>query len=397
MKRYLILTFLFLFCGHNFGLKTGLDSSLLAATTELENLVNSGIANRYYPGAQLLIGTPGKIIMEQNFGKYTYDSNAQTVTSSSIFDIASVTKVVATTSAIMQLYDNGRLNINDNVSLYIPEFATQEKGEIRIVNLLLHNSGFKAWVPFYKTLTTRQQVLEAIYNMDLEYKVGTKFVYSDLNAVLLGIIVEKITDMPLDEYCRINIFEPLAMSRTCFVPNAELKGWALPTENDSYWRNRLLKGEVHDETAALLGGVSGNAGLFSNARDLYEFMCVMLQRGAYYNPHSRGLREEQFAHSDVIQLFTKKWETPMYNNLRGLGWDTKPEPTSFRAPCGEKFSVNSFGHTGYTGTSVWADTDRNLIVIFLTNRVYPSRDNNGIREIRPEIHNLAMDLLNEQK
>lgn len=386
MKRYCILIFLFIFSG----LKA-------ATTTEIETLVNSGISNKYFPGAQLLIGTPEKILMEKSFGKYTYDSDAKDVYASSIFDLASVTKVIATTTAIMQLYENGKLNINDNAWLYIPELANNGKENIRISNLLLHNSGLKAWIPFYKSCTTKEQVLETIYNIKLDYPVGTKFVYSDLNAVLLGIIVEKISGMTLDEYCRLNIFQPLGMENTFYLPKDNDKQRALPTENDSYWRNRLLQGEVHDETAAMLGGVSGNAGLFSNARDLYLFLCVMLEKGKYYNPYTRGLKEEKFANADVIGLFTKRWETAAYNNSRALGWDTRPEPTSYRSPCGEKFSANSFGHTGYTGTSVWADADKNLIVIFLTNRVYPSRENNGIREIRPDIHNFAIDLLNEQK
>lgn len=383
MKRYFILILFLSISGLSF-----------ATTTELENLINNGIANKYFPGAQLIIGTQEKIIYEKNFGKYTYDTDAQAVTESSMFDLASVTKVIATTSAIMKLYDENKLNINDNVSLYIPEFATQEKGDIKIVNLLLHNSGLKAWIPFYKTCATREQALQVLYNTPLDYAVGTKFVYSDLNAVLLGLIVEKITGMSLDAYCTENIFFPMGMDNTAFNPNAGMKKMCMPTENDSYWRKRLLQGEVHDETAAIMGGVSGNAGLFSTAEDLYKFMKVMLSRVSYYNAHSRGLREEKIASPDVINLFLKKWDTPKYNNSRGLGWDTKPEPTSYRAPCGEKFSDNSFGHTGYTGTSVWADTDKNLIVIFLTNRVYPSRDNNGIREIRPEVHNMAVELVN---
>jgi len=387
VKRYCILIFLFLFSG-----------SKAATVTEIESLVNGGISKKYFPGAQLLIGTPEKILMNENFGKFTYDSDAKDVNASSIFDLASVTKVIATTTAIMQLYDNGRLNINDNAWLYIPELANNGKENIRISNLLLHNSGLKAWIPFYKTCTTKEQVLETIYNIKLDYPVGSKFVYSDLNAVLLGIIVERISGMSLDEYCTKNIFQPLGMENTFYLPKDKDKQRALPTENDSYWRNRLLQGEVHDETAALLGGVSGNAGLFSNAEDLYQFLRVMLEKGKYYNPYTRGLTEEKFANADVIGLFTKKWETAAYNNSRALGWDTKPEAgSSYRAPCGEKFSGNSFGHTGYTGTSVWCDSDRNLIVIFLTNRVYPSRENNGIREIRPDVHNFAIDLLNEQK
>lgn len=386
MKRLYIFIFLILF------------SNLFGATTsEIENLVNSGISNRYFPGAQLIIGTSEKILLEKNFGKYTYDADAPSVTDGSMFDIASVTKVVATTSAIMLLYENKRIDIYDKVSKYIPEFANNGKENITILNLLLHNSGLKAWIPFYKTCTTAQQALDIIYNVNLEYTPETKFVYSDLNAVLLGIIVERVTFMGLDEYCQKNIFYPLGMENTMFKPNAEKRAMVLPTEKDTYWRNRLLQGEVHDETAAILGGVSGNAGLFSSAEDLFEFMKVMLARGEYYNPYSAGLRGEKFANGDVIDFFTKKWTGVNYPNSRALGWDTKPEPTSFRCPCGEKVSENAFGHTGYTGTSIWADADKKLIVIFLTNRVYPTRESNGIREIRPEIHNLAVQLLQEQQ
>lgn len=382
MKRIYILIFL---------LFSGTSANLFAlSTAEIENLINKGINEKSFPGAQLIIESHGNTILEKNFGRYTYDADAPAVNANSIFDLASVTKVIATTTAIMQLYDKGRLNLNDNVSLYIPEFASQDKGDIKITNLLLHNSGLKAWVPFYKTFKTKEEVLNAIYNASLDYPTGSKFVYSDLNAVLLAKIVEKITDMSFDEYCRINIFRPLGMENTTFNPDN--KQLALPTENDTYWRNRLLQGEVHDETAAMLGGVSGNAGLFSNAEDLLIFMKAMLAKGKYYNPYTRGLKEETLVNADIVPLFIKKWESPKYNNTRGLGWDTRPEPTSYRAPCGEKFSENSFGHTGYTGTSVWCDVDKELIVIFLTNRVYPSRDNNGIREIRPEVHNMAVDL-----
>jgi CubicO group peptidase (beta-lactamase class C family) len=172
-----------------------------------------------------------------------------------------------------------------------------------------------------------------------------------------------------------------------------MKENCVPTENDNYWRNRQLQGEVHDESAAILGGISGNAGLFSNARDLNIFMEMMLNRGKYYNPNTRGLKEERLFSETTIDLFTQRIEYKSYYNTRTLGWDTKPEPTSYRIPCGESISDNCFGHTGYTGTSVWCDKDRKIYIIFLTNRVYPSRDNNGIKLIRPDLHNKIISLL----
>lgn len=150
---------------------------------------------------------------------------------------------------------------------------------------------------------------------------------------------------------------------------------------------------MHDEAASILGGVAGNAGLFSNAEDLYKFMRLLLNNGSYYNPYSRGLKEEKLFEPEYVSLFTKRFTEVFYTNSRALGWDTKPDVLSskYRMPCGELISDNCFGHTGYTGTSVWCDRDRKLIIIFLTNRVYPSRDNEGIREVRPDIHNAAIE------
>ena len=188
------------------------------------------------------------------------------------------------------------------------------------------------------------------------------------------------------------------MQSTVFLPDEEMKANILPTENDTYWRNRLLQGEVHDESAAMLDGVSGNAGLFSNANDIYRLMRVLLNGGKYYNAYSRGLREEILVSPEIAALFTTRFIEVFYSNSRALGWDTKPdiETSKYRMPCGELISDNCFGHTGYTGTSAWCDKDRKLIIVFLTNRVYPSRDNNGIREVRPEVYNAAIKIATNQ-
>lgn len=368
-------------------------NSIAKDFSRVEDIVLQGIANSYFPGAQFIIGDDKNTIYEKSFGNFTYDEFSPAVTDESMYDLASLTKVIATTSAIMKLYQEDKIDLNDKVAKYIPEFANNGKENINILNLLLHNSGLKAFIPFYKYYSTKEEVINAIYNAELDYEPDTKFVYSDLNAIVLGFIVEKVSGLGLDEYCKANIFKPLGMNSTVFLPDDKMKERIPPTENDKYWRNRLLKGEVHDEAASILGGVAGNAGLFSNAGDLYKFMRTMLNNGFYYNPYTRGLKEEKLFEPEIVTLFTKRFTEVFYSNSRALGWDTKPDvlPSKYRMPCGELISDNCFGHTGYTGTSVWCDRDRKLIIIFLTNRVYPSRDNEGIREIRPDLHNAAIE------
>jgi len=360
--------------------------------SEVDNIISTGILKGYFPGAQFLIGDENNVIYTKSYGNFTFDENSKVVTDQSIFDIASLTKVIATTSAIMKLYQEQKIDLNDKVAKYIPEFSNNGKENINILNLLLHNSGLVAFIPFYKYYNSKEEVLNAIYSVNLDYPPDSKFVYSDLNAILLGIIIERVSEMSLDEYCKVNIFEPLGMKSTAFLPDEKMKEKILPTENDTYWRNRLLKGEVHDEAAAMLNGVSGNAGLFSNTEDLYLLMRALLNDGVYYNPYTLDLKEEKLFDSETVTLFTTKFTEVFYSNSRALGWDTKPNiaTSKYRMPCGELISDNCFGHTGYTGTSAWCDSDRKLIIIFLTNRVYPSRDNEGIRLVRPDIHNEAI-------
>jgi CubicO group peptidase (beta-lactamase class C family) len=284
----------------------------------------------------------------------------------------------------MKLYDNGEINLNYPVAFYIPEFNNNDKSDITVFNLLVHNSGLPAWTPFYQdpSLDTPEKVKQAIYNCKKEYQTGEKTVYSDYNAFLMGEIVQRISGKRLDRFCKEFIFKPLEMNDTDFlIPTSEDYRIA-PTEYDTYWRNQLLIGYVHDELAAMLEGISGNAGLFSTGPDLYRFMQMMLNNGKY---KSRGEDAVMYL-PQTVELFTTKVTGLGYMNTRALGWETKPEPTKYPPACGYRFSQNSFGHTGYTGTSVWADKEKNLIIIFLTNRVYPKRGNEEIKNIRPKIH-----------
>ncbi len=361
----------------------------------VDNIIENGISNRDFPSAVLVIGNEKGIIYQNAYGRLTYDDDAQPTTMNTIYDLASVTKVIATTSAIMKLYDEGRIDLNASVASYIPEFAVNGKGDITVMNLLLHNSGLTAWSPFYERDTCAEQVRAEIYGCTKEYPTGSKFVYSDYNAVLLGDIIEKITGMKLDKYCKKSIFEPLGMTDTDYLIPLSLNYRIAPTENDTYWRHQLLIGYVHDETAALLEGISGNAGLFSTGPDLFKFMQMMLNRGLYSDPRRVPAKNEYdtLFNPNTIDMFTSKVTGLGYQNTRALGWDTKPEPTGYPSQCGNKFSANSFGHTGYTGTSVWCDKEKKLIVIFLTNRVYPKRGNEEIRNIRPKVHDEVCKIL----
>ena len=382
MKKYLII---FLILASN---------SYAYDFSKVNSLVVNGISNKYFPGAALIVGFKNEIVFEKYYGKFTYDENDASVTENSIYDIASVTKVIATTSAVMKLYESGLLDLDAKVSYYLPGFGVNGKENVTIRNLLVHNSGLKAWIPFYKTCSNKTDVVNTIFSLGLEYETGTRFVYSDLNFITLGLIVETITGVSLAEYCVKEIFNPLRMESTFFNPDEKVMKDVVPTEYDNTWRKRQIKGEVHDEAAAVLGGISGNAGVFSTARDLYKLMDVLYNRGKYFNHYSRGLKEERLFKEETVDLFLTKYSTDNYVNTRALGWDTKQEPVGkYRSQCGELISDNCFGHTGYTGTSVWCDRDRGIVIIFLTNRVYPSRDNNGIKEVRPELHNLIIKTL----
>lgn len=360
--------------------------------SRVENLINSGISKGYFPGAQLIVGNKDGVIYSGNFGNTDYE-NGHSVTDFTIYDLASLTKVIATTSAIMKLYDEKKIDLDDVVSYYIPEFGKNDKKYVRIKHLLLHSSGLKAWMPFYQTCRNKQDVINAISDEFISFEPGSGTIYSDLNAILLSEIVERVTKMPFDVYCRENIFEPLGMNYTSFNPKGVSLSSIAPTEFDSNWRRKLIHGEVHDEAAALLNGVSGNAGLFSNASDIAIFMEMVLNNGEYSDNRSAALQKRNFVKSETIEKFLGKDPFATNYSSRAHGWDTKPEPTRWRRPCGELISDNCFGHTGFTGTSVWADRDREIYIVFLTNRVYPTRRNTGILELRPELHNMIIEIL----
>lgn len=343
---------------------------------QVDSVINNAIEVHAFPGAQILIWQDGNTLYDKSFGNFNYDSKSPKVTNKTIYDLASVTKVIATTTAAMICYDRKLFSLDDPVAKYIPEFGVNGKENITIKNLLLHNTGLPAWKKFYESCKNKEEVLKEIYSSELEYPTGEKTVYSDLGIITLGKIIEKVTGKSLDKFCKDEIFIPLKMNSTFFNPPDSLKQYCAPTEVDNYWRNKILQGEVHDETSAMLNGVAGHAGLFSTATDIAKLMAVLINKGM--------LDGKRFIKQSTIELFTKRYSE---QSSRALGWDTKSETGS---SSGDYFSSNSYGHTGFTGTSVWVDPQRNLFVIFLTNRVYPTRNNSKISKVRPELHNAVI-------
>ncbi len=349
----------------------------------VEKIVNDAIKDSAFPGAVVLVEKNGKIIFEKAFGHFTYDKNSPPVRTSTLFDLASVSKVIATTTAAMVCFDRKLFKLDDKVSKFIPEFSQNGKGDITIRNLLLHNSGLPAYKRFYKFCKNADDVLKDIYSTKLEYPTGSQTVYSDLGMILMGKIIEKVTGMTLDQFAKKEIFIPLGMKNTMYNPPDSLKKKCAPTEIDNYWRHKLIQGEVHDETAAMLGGVAGHAGLFSTAEDIAKVLQMLLQKGKF--------KGKQIVKAGTIRLFiTKQSAGGGEESSRALGWDTK-SPVGSSA--GNLFSDKSYGHTGFTGTSVWTDPTRNLFVVFLTNRVYPTRENNKLLKVRPALHDAVINAI----
>jgi CubicO group peptidase (beta-lactamase class C family) len=349
----------------------------------VERIVTEAIKDSAFPGAVLLISKDRNIQFHKAFGYYTYDKNSKEVSTETIYDLASLTKVIATTTAVMLCVDKNLFSLDDYVAKYIPEFSSNNKENITIRNLLLHNSGLPAWKKFWEIYDNPKEVLNDIYGSKPEFEPSTKTVYSDLGIITLGKVIEKVTGKSLDLFCKEEIFPPLEMNNTYFNPPDSLKFKIAPTELDNYWRKRLLVGEVHDETSSLLKGVAGHAGLFSTAEDIHKLLLTLLNKGEY-----NGVK---LIDSSTVKLFTKKASD---QSSRALGWDTKSLKGS---SAGSLLSNLSYGHTGFTGTSVWTDPIKKIIVIFLTNRVHPARENRKIIRIRPELHDAVVMAFQKNK
>ncbi|HEV2856004.1 MAG TPA: serine hydrolase domain-containing protein [Thermoanaerobaculia bacterium] len=338
---------------------------------EVDRLLDGYREHGAFPGGILAVGNPRGLIHQHPFGRLSYDPGAPPVTNETMYDLASLTKVVATTTMAMILVDERRLDLDRPIQEFLPEFQGSGKERVTVRHLLTHSAGLDAVAPLYREVQGREAFVERIAAMDLVYPPGSRSTYSDLGIILLGEILEQVAGQPLDAFVRDRVLDPLGMRDTMFCPPAALRPRIAPTELDP-WRGRLLQGEVHDENAFAMGGIAPHAGLFSTAGDLARFARMLLNGGA--------LDGRRIVSQETVELFTRKADIP--NSDRALGWDTKSAEGS---SAGTLFSPRSFGHTGFTGTSIWIDPDRRIFVILLTNRVHPTRENNLIREVRPAV------------
>src|SRR5882724_7375051 len=349
------------------------------------NVIEKAISDKAFPGATLAVGYRGKVSVHA-FGKLSYAAKAAATVPATMYDIASLTKVVATTMLVAKLAEGDfavPLDLDAKIERYLPEWASGPNAEWRhrvtVRHLLTHTSGLPPFKEYWRTSKNKQDTLTKIFAEPLEYEPGTKEVYSDLGIILMAEIIERLTGRTLDDLAKAYIFSPLGMNNTMYRPPKKLWPTIAPTEIDNNLRHRLVQGEVHDENAFAIGGVSGHAGVFSTAPDLAAF-CQMLLNGGVYG-HQRILRRATVAQFTVPQQLS--------GGTRTLGWAVPTEGGS----SGHYFSGHTFGHTGFTGTSIWIDPDRQLFVVLLTNRVHPTRENTEIQQVRPALHDAVMQAL----
>lgn len=334
----------------------GMSAARLAT---IDRVVERGIKAGGYPGASVVVGRRGATVWEKGFGRLGWtEGSGGVLPARTIYDLASLTKVIGTTTAVMILFDEGKLRLDDAVSKYIPEFTGGGKERITLRMLLEHRSGLPAGRDLWRIAHTPEEARAAVISTPLFAAPGQYYEYSDLGADMLGFTVEAVSGEKLDAFLQRRVFAPLGMSDTQYRPDASLRGRIAPTEIDPP-RGYPLRGEVHDENAYALGGVAGHAGLFSTVSDLAIFAQMMLNGGKY-----EGTR---VVSDSTVQLFTHRGSAA--SSTRALGWDT----CAGAYGCGKYMGADAYGHTGYTGTSLWIDPDHDMFVILLTNRVHAAR------------------------
>jgi CubicO group peptidase (beta-lactamase class C family) len=351
------------------------------------NLMEQAVSNEVFPGGVLLVSAAGSEIFFQAYG-YANIFSGRLMTRDTVFDLASFTKPLATTLAIIKLISQQKLELGQHLGSILTQFNSTDKGRITIENLLYHNSGYPDYRPYYKVLNNlepnlRKDVLrQLLVKETLINSPGNQVIYSDIGFMILCWVIEHVSGNRLDRFVTKEIYDPLGLENLFFVDldsmPREVKFAA--TERCS-WRNILLEGAVHDDNAYVLGGIQGHAGLFGTAQDVFSLLSELM--AAYLGSPCAGVFDR-----DLIQMFFKQQE----HTGRALGFDT---PSPIDPSCGQYFSKNTVGHLGFTGTSFWMDLDRNVMIILLTNRVHPSRSNNKIKAFRPKLHDRIMtELIN---
>ncbi|MYC89648.1 MAG: serine hydrolase [Gemmatimonadales bacterium] len=384
----------------------GMDGDSLA---RVDRIIDAAIRDGATPGAVLAVGRGDRVVRLRGYGNLDWASSATlstdvAATDSSLYDLASLTKVVATTTGVMQLVDRGDLSLDTRIGEHLPEWSEGWKRDVTVRHLLTHQGGLPPFLPFWRTLRGEEAYREAIAALEPDYEPGDDgdpTVYSDIGFMTLGFLIEAIAGQPLDYHLNEFVFRPLGMTETWFEPPRSLYRRTAPTEVDTVYRHRHVHGEVHDENAHALEGVAGHAGLFSSARDLSKFAAWILAaaregRGLAAadrpppGPYTRSFSARLDSPSpEVVARFTAR-AAPA--SSRALGWDTP----SGRSSAGDYFGEDAFGHTGFTGTSFWVDPELDLFVVLLTNRVNPTRDNRKHIALRRAVHDAVATSIRDQ-
>jgi CubicO group peptidase (beta-lactamase class C family) len=385
---------------------------------KIDSIVENGIRQQAFPGCQILAARDGKIFFYKTYGFHTYDSINE-VKKSDLYDLASITKISTALPALMKLYDENKINPDSKFVDYWPDFKKSDKSEITIREALTHQAGFVPSIGFWKktlgkngkykrhicrtepsknypvkispSLYLKKNYYRQIYKTIRKTKLKEKreYLYSDLPSIIYPKIIETITNKKYEEYLNENFYKPLGASTLTYNPYKKYdKNNIVPTEYDSVFRKKLVHGYVHDESAAMLGGISGNAGLFGNALDLAKLMQMYLNMGVYGG--------QQLINTSTLKEFTR-CQFPENNNRRALGFDKPLLKNKEKGSVAPSASDNSFGHTGFTGTLCWADPDTGILFVFLSNRIYPTRNNSKLFElnIRPSLHQIFYNLILE--
>lgn len=340
-------------------------------------LLEQAVRERVFPGC-VFAALSDEELTTGAVGRFTYENESSPVQPETVYDIASLTKVLAATAAAMLLHDRGQLALDLPVAEILPGFAAADderrRQQVTIGMLLDHSSGLPGYARLYERVADRAGMIDACLREPLTADPGTRAEYSDLGFILMGEMLEEISGERLDAFCLREIFTPLGMRSTRYCPVETLRPSIPPTEDDRNFRHRVIQGEVNDENAWVMGGVSGHAGLFSNAGDPLRLAACLLRGGVTASG-------DRLVSAQTIALFAKRTEQPP-GSSRALGWDTPSTPSS----AGNLFSGHSIGHLGFTGTSLWIDLDAGIAVCLLTNRTWPDRANQAIRELRPRFH-----------
>ncbi|WP_420239803.1 serine hydrolase domain-containing protein [Telmatobacter bradus] len=349
------------------------------------DVLRKAIAEQAFPGCAFGVFSRGQVVLLDALGRFTYEEDAPRVEPGTVFDLASVSKVVATTAMAMLLFQRGQLDVDAPLGSILPQFVANRAQDavehtVTLRHLLAHNSGLAGYVEFFRTTSNAAQLLQTCYSLNLQASPGSRYEYSDPGFILLGKALEKLAGVDLQTFFTQEIAAPLGLTTARYCPPEVEKSKIPPTEVDTWFRHRRIQGEVQDENACLLGGICGHAGLFANTADLMRFSAEVLEAAR------AGGQPKIFA-PETLQFFAKK-QAPE-GSSRALGWDTP----SLNSSSGQYYSVLSLGHLGYSGCSLWIDLEAQVAIALLTNRTWPDRGSQKIKILRPLFHDAARGAL----